>query len=130
MATTPVTLSISGYAEREVQMISFEFDQATGLDGQMSGIPRGGMISFRLKALNDGNSELCAWMLERSLPKDGKVVFLETRTAKKMKEINFKNAYCVNYQEIWKEGEGHVELLTITCKEIDFAGVKFTNQWK
>lgn len=130
MATTPVTLSIDGYQEREVQKVTYTFDQATDQEGQMSGICRGGHIQFKVKALNDGNSELCAWMLERSLPKDGKVTFLETKTNKQMKTIEFKTAYCVDYTEEWVEGQMHTEVITITCKEIAFGNVKFENQWK
>lgn len=130
MAATPVQLKIDGYQDREVQMVTYEFDRECDLEGQMSGIPRGGKITFRVKALNDGNSELCAWMFERSLPKEGEVTFLETKTGKSMKTIKFSNAYCVSYEEKWVEGEGHVEFITITCKNIAFGEVKFENEWK
>ena len=130
MAATPVTLSIDGYQEREVLKISYEFDQATDQEGQMSGIARGGKIQIKVKALNDGNSEMCVWMLERSLPKDGKITFLETKTGKQMKTIEFKTAYCVDYTDDWAEGKMHIEVITISCKEIAFGNVKFENQWK
>ena len=54
MAKTPVKLEVDGYKEREVMMVKYEFDQATDVEGQMSGIPRGGKINIRVKALNDG----------------------------------------------------------------------------
>ena len=130
MAKTPVKIEVDGYKEREVLALHYEFDQETDIEGQMSGIPRGGLLTVRVKALNDGNSELCAWMLERSLPKDGKVTFLETKTNKQMKTIEFKTAYCVDYTEEWVEGQMHTEVITITCKEIAFGNVKFENQWK
>ena len=53
MAKTPVKLEVDGYKEREVMMVKYEFDQATDVEGQMSGIPRGGKINIRVKALND-----------------------------------------------------------------------------
>lgn len=52
MAKTPVKLEVDGYKEREVMMVKYEFDQATDVEGQMSGIPRGGKINIRVKALN------------------------------------------------------------------------------
>ena len=58
-------------------MVTYEFDQATDVEGQMAGIPRGGKIQVRVKALNDGTPDLLAWMVERNLPKDGKIEFLE-----------------------------------------------------
>ena len=54
MAKTPVSMTIDGYKEREVLMVTYEFSQATDVEGQMAGIPRGGKITVRVKALNDG----------------------------------------------------------------------------
>ncbi len=53
MAKTPVSMKIDGYKDREVMMVNYEFDQETDVEGQMSGIPRGGKIQVRVKALND-----------------------------------------------------------------------------
>ncbi len=129
MATTPVTMKIDGYKDREVLMVTYEFDQATDVEGQMAGIPRGGKIVVRLKALNDGTPDLMAWMVERNLPKDGKIEFLETKTGKAMKTIEFKNGYCVKFEERWEDKMGHFEEITITCKEFAIGSVKWQNQW-
>jgi hypothetical protein len=129
MATTPVTMKIDGYKDREVLMVTYEFDQATDVEGQMAGIPRGGKITVRVKALNDGTPDLMAWMVERNLPKDGKIEFLETKTGKAMKTIEFKNGYCVNFKERWEDKMGHFEEITITCKEFAIGSVKWQNQW-
>ena len=93
MAKTPVSMTIDGYKEREVLMVTYEFSQATDVEGQMAGIPRGGKITVRVKALNDGTPDLLAWMTERSLPKNGEIKFLETKTNKEMKSIKFTNGY-------------------------------------
>ena len=53
-------MKIQDYKDREVQMVSYEFDQETDREGQMVGIPRGGKIRVRVKALNDGTPELLA----------------------------------------------------------------------
>ena len=47
MAKTPVSMTIDGYKEREVLMVTYEFDQATDVEGQMAGIPRGGKLPER-----------------------------------------------------------------------------------
>jgi len=47
---TPVVLAIDGFAEREVMMVDYKFDQATDKEGQISGIPRGGKVTIRVKA--------------------------------------------------------------------------------
>ena len=63
MAKTPVAMKIDGYKDREVLKVTYEFEQETDVEGQMSGIPRGGKISVRVKALNDGTPDLLAWMV-------------------------------------------------------------------
>lgn len=42
MATTPVTLKVDGFKDREVLKVDYSFTQATDTEGQMAGIPRGG----------------------------------------------------------------------------------------
>ena len=86
-------LKIQDYKDREVQMVSYEFDQETDREGQMTGIPRFQMLRVRVKALNDGTPELMAWMCDRFLKKDGEIQFLETKTLKVMKTIKFTGAY-------------------------------------
>ncbi len=129
MAKTPVKLEIDGYKEREVLMVTYEFNQETDIEGQMSGIPRGGKINLRVKALNDGKPDLMAWMVERNLPKNGTITFNETKTGKVMKTIKFTNGYCVNFQEKWEDGFSHFEEIVITCKTIEFGNVKYENDW-
>ena len=115
MAKTPVKIEIDGYKEREVLMVTYEFEQATDVEGQMSGIPRGGKITVRVKALNDGTPDLLAWMIERNLPKNGTITFNETKTGKEMKKIKFTNGYCVNFEERWEENEMYHNLCLIFC---------------
>lgn len=129
MAKTPVKIEIDGYKEREVQMVTYEFDQATDVEGQMSGIPRGGKITVRVKALNDGTPDLLAWMVERNLHKDGTITFLESKTGKNMKTIKFTNGYCVNFEEKWEDKKGHFEEIVISCQKIEFGSVVYENDW-
>jgi hypothetical protein len=129
MAKTPVTLKIDGYKEREVMGVDYEFTQETDIEGQMSGIPRGGKLTIRVKALNDGSPDLLAWMVERNLPKNGTVEFMETKTGKLMKDIKFTDGYCVDFQEKWEDKQGHFEEIVITCRKIEFGSVVYENQW-
>ena len=50
---TPVTLEVKDFKAREVILVDYKFNQATDREGQISGIPRGGRINIRVKALND-----------------------------------------------------------------------------
>ncbi len=130
MAKTPVSMKIDGYKDREVMMVTYEFDQATDVEGQMAGIPRGGKIQVRVKAMNDGTPDLLAWMTERNLPKNGQIDFLETKTGKAMKSIKFTNGYCVNYKEKWEDGQEHFEEIEMVCQKLENGPVGFDNPWK
>ena len=101
---TPVTLEIDGFVQREVMMVDYKFDQATDAEGQIAGIPRGGKVTIRVKALNDGNNELIAWMLDPTSPKNVSVKFVNTVDGAAMKEIKGTNCYCINYVEKWEDG--------------------------
>ncbi|MDO4949441.1 MAG: type VI secretion system tube protein TssD [Bacteroidales bacterium] len=129
MAKTPVKMEIEGYAEREVLSLDYTFSQATDIQGQMTGIPRGGFIHVVVKALNDGNPELMAWMVDPRLIKKGKISFNETTSGKKMKDIEFTDAYCVKYHERWEDNHEHIEEITITCREIKFGNIAYENDW-
>jgi hypothetical protein len=88
-----------------------------------------------VKARNDGNYELLNWMIEKSLAKDGLIEYMNSMDAsKKMKDVKFKEAYCVEFLEHWEdttkpEDLAHWEEITITCKEIENQSVIYTNTW-
>ena len=126
---TPVTLEVKDFKAREVILVDYKFSQATDREGQISGIPRGGKITVRVKAMNDGTPDLLAWMTERNLPKNGSIEFLETKTGKAMKTIKFTNGYCVDFEEKWEDKAGHFEEIVITCKQIEVGSIKFENEW-
>ena len=136
MAKTPVTLKVSGFEDREVASVDFSFEQACDKENQPAGIPRGGKITLQVKALNSGKPDLMQWMLEKSLKKDGEIIFMVSGdTDKKMKSIEFKDAYCVAFTEHWEDtqedtGLAHFEEITISCKKISNGPVTFENDWK
>lgn len=129
MAKNPVSLKVDGLTEREVMMVTYSFNQATDVEGQMSGIPRGGKITVRVKALNDGNPDLLNWMIAPNLAKDGCVEFNETKSGNLMKKIEFTDAYCVDFVEYWEDKAGHWEEVVLSCREIKVGSVSYTNEW-
>ncbi len=50
------------------------------------GTPRGGRLTVRVKALNDGNSQMLQWMLGPQRPRDFKVTSFNTVDGSTMKE--------------------------------------------
>ncbi len=128
--TTPVTLEVSNFAAREVLMIDYKFDQATDRDGQLDGIPRGGRITIRVKAMNDGNNELIQWMLAPTDPHDIKITFENTIDGSTMKTIEGNGCYCVHYIEKWEDGKIHFEEIEVVCQVLKNGSVAFDNPWK
>lgn len=130
MAQTPVTLKVKDFVDREVMMVDYKFDQATDIEGQLAGIPRGGQINIRVKALNDGNNQLIQWMLAPTDPRDVEIVFENTVDGSTMKTIKGTGCYVVNYTEKWEEGQQHYEDILIVCQVLENGPVKFENLWK
>ena len=104
---TPVTLEVKDFAAREVLLVDYKFNQATDREGQITGIPRGGRVNIRVKAMNDGNAELLGWMLAPTDPRDFTIKFQNTIDGKDMKQLKGTGCYCVKYKEYWADGEEH-----------------------
>ena len=136
MAKTPVTLKVDGYAEREVAEVTYNFKRDADKEGQPSGIARGGQIVVKVKALNDGNCDLLEWINNTGGGKKGSIIFYDSRDqSKKMKSIDFENAYCVDFTESWEDkgdntqGLAHFEVITISCQKIANGAASYENEW-
>ena len=127
---TPVQLAVQDFEPREVILVDYAFTQATDIEGQIAGIPRGGRITIRVKAMNDGNNQLLQWMLAPNDPRDLKVTFSNTIDGTTMKEIEGKGCYCIHYVEKWEDGEQHFEEMQIVCQELKNGPISFENPWK
>ena len=127
---TPVQLEVQDFEPREVILVDYAFTQSTDIEGQIAGIPRGGRITIRVKAMNDGNNQLLQWMLAPNDPRDLKVTFSNTIDGTTMKEIEGKGCYCIHYVEKWEDGEQHFEEMQIVCQELKNGPVSFENPWK
>lgn len=126
---TPVKLEVKDFAEREVIMVDYKFDQETDIEGQMTGIPRGGIVTIKVKALNDGNNQLIQWMLAANDPRDMKISFQNTVDGKTMKTLEGQGCYCTYYKEDWEEGVGHSEIIEVVCQKLTNGGVVYENPW-
>lgn len=127
---TPVTLKIDGLTDREVLAVEYTFNKATDMEGQIAGNPRGGVITVKVKALNDGNSELVAWMVSNAPKGEVGLEFVNTKDGKAMKTLKGKTVFCTKYNEKWEEGVGHFEEITLSCKILENGAVSYENTWK
>lgn len=127
-AKSPVELFIAGYKTREVVNYEYTFEQSVGPDGIPAGIPQGGQITITVRAADD-NHDLFDWMTEKTLKKDGKIVISDQTSGKVVKTIMFRNAYCVDYNENWKEKTQHTETIVISCQEFTGERANYTSNW-
>jgi len=127
---TPVQLQVSGFENREVLFVDYKFDQTTDLEGQISGIPRGGQVTIRVKAMNNGNNQLLQWMLAEHDPRNMTIKFYKTTDGSAMKELNGEGCYCVHYIEKWEEGQQHYEEIVVVCQKLTNGPVSYQNPWK
>jgi len=138
MAVTPVSLIIEDFKHkiREVASFKMAFNQSTDAEGQVTSMVRGGKITMRVKALNDGNIDLLSWMVDNKKALKGSIVFVNTTNGNEMKTFNFEDAYCVNYVESWEdttknEDLAHWEEITISCRKINVGKMElFKNTWE
>ncbi len=126
---TPVVLKVKDFAEREVLLVNYKFNQATDIEGQVSGIVRGGEITIRVKAMNDGNPELLAWMIDPAAPHDLEVAFENTKDGSVMKTLKGTACYCKHYKEFWADGQEHFEEITLSCQKLENGPVAYDNPW-
>lgn len=127
---TPVVLEVKDFVSREVISVDYKFNQATDDEGQITGIPRGGKVVIRVKAMNDGNDEMVQWMLSEYDARDMKITFNNTVDGKVMKTIECSGCYCVHFLEKWEDKEQHFEEITVTCQTLKVGPAEYNNPWK
>jgi hypothetical protein len=127
---TPVLFEVKDFAPREVLMVDYKFNQATDREGQIAGLPRGGIITIRVKALNDGNAQLMQWILNPTDPRDVNIKFQNTIDGKDMKTLKGTACYCIHYKEYWADNEEHYEEVNIVCQKLENGPVVYDNPWK
>ena len=106
------------------------FAPATDREGQIAGIPRGGRITIRVKAMNDGNSQMLQWMLAPNDPRDFTCTFYNTVDGNTMKQLKGTGCYCIHYKEMWEDGQEHYEEMEIVCQKLENGPVAYENPWK
>jgi len=130
---TAVTLKVDDMKDREVLDLTYNFKKTTDIEGQVSGVPRGGQIVITVKARNDGNVELLNWLISVVTARNGAIEFKRQTDNVVMKTIKFLDGYCIDYIEKWAEGDGkgytHTEKLTISCRVLKVENAQYDFTW-
>lgn len=122
------TLHVDG-EEYNVLEFNIDFKQGTDTTGKPIGEPKGGAVKLIIEATH--NTAFLSWMLNSNLTKDGKIVFYRRDALSKMKELNFKKAFCINYHEQFTSTTDIPMKITLEliAKELTFGDAKFSNNW-
>jgi hypothetical protein len=93
---------------------------------------QGGTIKVTI--VSTDSVKLISWMLDPYKRADGKIVFKRGDQDSKMKEISFKEAYCVGYSESFDARGGETQAsmllsLVISANKIDVNGASLDNKW-
>jgi type VI protein secretion system component Hcp len=118
-----------GGQELNVLDVSYQLKQETDATGRPSSITRGGKITFTVEST--GSTMLFEWMCNNFERKDGTITFIKRDTDATLKELNFEEAYAVQFAENFNStGDNPVtETLTISAKKISMGSGSYINEW-
>ena len=116
---------------KEVNVLSctYALKQETDATGRPSSITRGGKITMTVEST--GDTTFFEWMCNNFERKDGSVVYIKRDNNATLKELNFKEAYLVDYRETFEStNESPVsETFTLSAKEITMGTGTYANEW-
>ena len=132
MASFSAVFNAAGSEECEVVSCSYSFNQTTDDKGRPSSVVQGGTIKCTI--VSTDSTKIISWMLDPYKRADGKIVFKRADQDSKLKEIDFKEAYCVGYTENFDargdETQAAMTLsLVISANKIDVNGATLDNKW-
>ena len=118
-------------AGKDVNVLNchYAMKQETDATGRPSSITRGGKITLTVEST--GDTTFFEWMCNNFERKDGSIVFVKRDTDATLKELKFKEAYMVNYDENFDAtGENPItEKFTLSAKEIGLGNGEHKNEW-
>lgn len=108
---------------------AYSLRQEVDATGRPAAVTRGGKITLTVESNNE--TDLFEWMCANWERKDGSVVFLKRDSDATMKELNFTEAYMIDYEERFTaDNEKPMKIsFTISAKEIKMGSGKHVNEW-
>ena len=121
-------LKVSG-KNYNVLNVNYGLFQETDATGRPSTITRGGKIDITVEST--GEADFFEWMTNSFERKDGSIRFIKRDSDATLKELKFKEAYIVKYNENFDaSGENPLtETFVLSAKEIEMNNAKHSNEW-
>ncbi len=122
------TFSVAG-KEYRVLDSSFDLHQVVDKTGRVSSETRGGKIHVVVESNQE--TDLFEWMIDPYSHKDGSITFKKRDSDATMKELKFKEAYMIDYNETFSSTNDRPMAIafTLSAKEIELGNGKFSNEW-
>jgi Hemolysin coregulated protein Hcp (TssD) len=123
-----VKLKVNG-KEYNVLAHSYQLKQETDATGRPSSITRAGKVEITVEST--GDTSFIEWMASSWERKDGSIVYIKRDTNATLKELNFKEAYMVSYQERFDSTDKQpvTETFTLSCKVFEMGNMRHENEW-
>lgn len=128
MSSFAATFKVNG-KEYEVLTCNFSFGQATDDKGRPASAVHGGHISLTIVASDDDS--LLGWMIDPYKKQDGAIVFNKIDQDSTLKEVQFKEGYCVSYSEAFNANSNNAmtATLSISAREITMGNATHATKW-
>lgn len=128
MSSFAATFKVNG-KEYEVLNCNFSFGQATDDKGRPASAVQSGNISVTIVASDDDG--LMGWMIDPYKKQDGSISFNKIDQDSTLKELQFKEGYCVSYSESFNSSSNHAMTVTlsISAREITMGNATHTVKW-
>jgi len=121
-------LKVAG-KEPTVLQCDYSLSQETDATGRPSAVTRGGKIHITIEST--GDTTWIEWMTNNFERKDGSIVFIKRDNNATLKELKFKEAYMVSYEEHFDSVSNNPlsESFVLSAKEISMGNGKHSNEW-
>lgn len=129
MPTFVAYLKIGAFSA-QLNYIYLDINQVVDSLGRPASLTRGGKITVEFNSTDD--YIIAEWMVDPSKRLDGSVVYMNLNERSTLKEINFSNAYCIDFHERFdgtNNSSRMVTIITISPEKINVGGIELDNKW-
>jgi hypothetical protein len=107
----------------------FRFSQQLDITGKPVAVPLGGSITLQVEST--ASTEFFDWMISPVMTKSGSITFYRRDTNSKLKTLEFADAHCVSYHEVFDHAGEHPMLveLILSAKSLKLNDSEFKNNW-
>jgi hypothetical protein len=108
---------------------SYHLHQDIDDTGRPSSTTRGGVVNLSVESTDD--TTLFEWMCDSYMKKDATITFNKRDEDAKMKELEIKEAYMVDYEEAFDNvGQGAmIQSFSLSAKNIKLGNGEHENEW-